>query len=253
MEVDSKKKFNLEFNNLLILYRHYKDYFLPIGVILACVLVVFWVVIPQFQQYLGSQQELQTQMQKLEVLKTNYNFLSNLDNSQSNAELTALTFALPSGKDFAGMMNAVSYASAKTGVLVGDFQFSLGSLSGVSTQETSAYPSIKIDINLVGNTQAIVKFVQELYKTAPASEVTSVKVNGGAASVSILFYYKPFLSQTVDDSAPITILSSQDQALIKNVTAWNNSANQPQLPSISSLLSGASSQGASLGNNSSPF
>ena len=253
MEVDSKKKFNLEFNNLLILYRHYKDYFLPIGVILVCVLVVLWVVIPQFQQYLSSQQELQTQMQKLEVLKTNYNFLSNLDNSQSNAELTALTFALPSGKDFAGMMNAVSYASAKTGVSVGDFQFSLGSLSVVSAQETSAYPSIKIDINLAGNAQAIVKFVQELYRTAPASEVTSVKINGGAASVSILFYYKSFLSQTVDDSAPITILSSQDQALIKNVTAWNNSSNQPQLPSISSLLSGVSSQGASLGNNSSPF
>lgn len=254
MEVDSKKKFNLEFNNLLILYRHYKDYFLPLGVILACVLVVFWVVIPQFQQYLNSQQELKAQVQKLEVLKTNYNFLSNLDSSQSNANLTALTLALPSGKDFAGMMNAVSIASAKTGVSVGDFQFALGSLSGVdSTQGTSAYPSIKIDINLAGDTQSIFKFAQELYKTSPASEVASIKVNGGSASVTILFYYKPFISQNVDDSQPITILSGQDQALIKNVTSWNSSANQSQLPSISSLLSGTSSQGGSLGSNSSPF
>src|ERR1035437_7112230 len=99
METENAKKFNLEFNNLWILYRHYKDYFLPFGVIVVCILVVFFVIIPQFQQYLGSQGELKIQMQKLEILKSNYNFLSNLDSSKSNTDLGTLTLALPSGKD----------------------------------------------------------------------------------------------------------------------------------------------------------
>jgi len=253
MEIESGKKFNVELNNLLTLYRHYKDYLLPFGVILACILIVFIVVIPQFQQYLVLQGQLKVEMQKLNVLKANYNFLSNLDSSKSDADYNALTLALPSGKDFAGILNAISYASAKTGVVVGDFQFSVGSLSGNNTEGVSAYPSIKIDINLVGNTQSVIQFIQELYKTAPASEVLSIKAGGNSGGITVIFYYKPFLPQQVDDSAPVAVLSEKDTALIKNVSSWNNALNQPQLPSISSLLSGVSTQAASLGNNSSPF
>ena len=253
METENGKKFNVELNNLLILYRHYKDYFLPFGIILASILVVFIVVIPQFQQYLVLQEQLKVETQKLDVLKANYNFLSNLDSSKSNTDFGNLTYALPSSKDFAGIMNSISYASAKTGVLVGDFQFAVGSLSGNNTEGVSAYPSIKIDINLVGSTQLLIQFVKELYKTAPASEVTTIKTGGSSGAISVLFYYKPFPPQRIDDSALVRMLSAKDTALIKTVSSWNNASNQPQLPSISTLLSGASSQSAALGNNSSPF
>jgi len=254
MEADNSKKFNLEVANLSILYRHYKDYFLPFVVILACILMVFYVIIPQFQQYLSLQQQLKVETQKLEVLKSNYSFLSSLDGSKSNKDFNALTLVLPSGKDFAGIINAISYASAKTGVAVGDFEFSVGSISGKDAQGVSAYPSISIDINLVGDTQSVVKFIQEIYKTAPASEVTHIKTGGNAGSITILFYYKAFPQQAIDDSAPIKVLSAQDSSLIETVSAWNNVSNQLSLPLIPSLLSGVSSQAASLGNNStSPF
>jgi len=213
------------------------------------------VVVPQFQQYLSLQDELRTQTQKLNVLKTNYIFLANLDETKSAADFSALSLALPAGKDFAGIMNAVSYASAKTGVVVGDFEFSVGSLSDNTVmQGVSAYPSIKIDINLIGNTQAIVQFIQELYKTAPASEVTSIKTGGNSGSISILFYYKPFSQQNVNDSAPITVLSARDLSLITSVSSWNNSLNQPMLPLTSTVFSGLpATEGAALGNNTSPF
>jgi Tfp pilus assembly protein PilO len=253
MEIENGKKNNVELNNFLILYRHYKDYLLPFGIILVCILMVFLVVVPQFQQYLISQQELKMQMQKLDVLKANHNFLLNLDSIKSDADFNALSLTLPSGKDFAGIMGAVSYASAKTGVSVGDFQFSVGSLSNNNTEKASAYPSIRIDINLVGNTQSMIQFIQELYKTSPASEVTNIKTSGSAGSITVLFYYKPFSQQTVDDAAPIVTLSAKDEALIKTISSWNNSSNELQMPSISSLLSGVSSQAANLGNNPSPF
>lgn len=253
METDSKKKFNLEFSNLLILYKHYKDYLLPFGIIVVCFLVVFWVVIPQFQQYLSLQQELKVQTQKLETLKNNYNFLSSLDSSKSDADFNALTLALPSGKDFAGIMNAVAYASAKTGVAVGDFEFSVGSLSLDKTIGVAAYPSIKIDINLVGNTPAVVQFIQEIYKTAPVSEVTSIKTGGNSGNITILFYFKSFPQSSVDDSVPIVALSTKDTALIKTVSAWNNSSNQSPLSLIPLLSSESASGSAALSSGSSPF
>lgn len=246
-------KFNFEFDNVLILYKHYKAYFLPAGIICACVLVILLVVVPQFQQYLGAQQELNAQVEKLKLLKNNYNFLSTLDDTQINSDFNSLTFALPSGKDFAGIMNAISYVSAKTGVPVGDFNFSLGNLSNVA-EGVSAYPSIRIDVNLVGSPQETMQFIAELYKTAPVSEVTNIKISGNSASIEILFYYKPLPPQKIDDSAPIEVLSQQNLSLVTKISAWNNTSNQYLTPVVPSVFSEPSVATASSSqNSSSPF
>jgi Tfp pilus assembly protein PilO len=229
-------KINLELANFLILYKHYKDYLLSLGVIIACVLIVLLVVFPQFQQYLSSQEELKVQVEKLQLLKNNYNFLTNLNDAKAASDFNTLSFALPAGKDFAGIMNAISYVSAKTGVSVGDFDFSLGDLSNV-TEGVSAFPSVKIDVNLISSPQQIMKFVAELYKTAPVSEVTSTKINGNVGSITILFYYKPFPPQKIDDTVPIVALSGQDLSLVEKISLWNNANSQSLTPVIPSVFS----------------
>jgi hypothetical protein len=248
--MENNKKINLEFSNFLILYKHYKDYLLPSGIMLACILVVFIIVI---QQYFSSQDDLKVQVAKLQLLKDNYNFLANLSDAKANSDFTALSYALPNGKDFAGIMNAISYVSAKTGISVGDFNFSLGDLSNKSVDGVSAYPSVKIDVNLVGNSQAVMKFIDELYKTAPVAEVTSIKTSGDAGIISILFYYKPFPPQTIDVTAPITVLSNQDLSLVKNISSWNNTVAQSLTPVIPSSLFNSSVATSSAGQNTNPF
>lgn len=246
-------KINLEFTNLLILYRHYKAYFLPLGIIIACVLIVFLIIVPQFQQYLSLQEELKVQVEKLQLLKNNYNFLANLDETKTASDFNALSLALPSGKDFAGIMNAISYVSAKTGVSVGDFNFSLGNLSNIA-EGVTAYPSIKIDVNLVASPQNTMKLIGELYKTVPVSEVTSIKLNGNSGTVTMLFYYKPFPPQVIDDTAPIYVLSEQDLSLIKKISSWNNAIDQSLTPVIPSIFSEPSiATPSSPAVNSGPF
>jgi hypothetical protein len=254
MEIKSKQ-FNVEFNNLLILYRHYKDYLLPVGVILASIAVLFFIVIPQFQQYLTSLNLLKAETQKLQILKNNYNFLSSLDDSKSTDELKTLSLVLPSDKDFAGIVNAISNASAKTGVAIGDFEFSVGNLSGASEGAVSASPSIKIDINLSGSTQAIVQYINELYKTAPVSEVSDIKASSGAGDITVFFYYKPYVLQNTDNSVPIAALSGSNLSLIQTVSSWSNSRSQTEVPLTSTIFSStpASSGGASLRSGSFPF
>ncbi len=254
MEPENKKT-SFEFNNLLTLYRHYKDYLLPVGIILASIVILLLIIIPQFQQYFISSRELNDEAQKLQVLKNNYNFLLNLDDSQSNADLKTLSVVLPSDKDFAGIVNAISYASAKTGVSVGDFEFSVGNLSGATQGGVSASPSIKIDINLSGDFKSMMQFITELYKTAPASEVTDITINSGAGDITVFFYYKPLVAQNVDDTLPIAALSDKDLALIKTVSSWNNAQAQVALPLIPTALSSSpTASGASvIRSGSSPF
>jgi Tfp pilus assembly protein PilO len=249
MELEKDKKFNVEFENLIILYKHYKDYLLPLGVILACVLMVIFVIVPQFEQYFSLQDQLKIETQKLTVLKSNYLFLSNLDNASATSDLNTLSLALPQNKDFAGIMNSISFVSAKTGVSVGDFEFSVGNLSNAAAGVIS-YPSISIDVNLVGSTQAIMQFITELYKTAPASEVTNIKIGGHAGSITVLFYYKTFSLQNVDQTVPIVALSAKDTQLIKDVSTWNNVASGQIVSFTPSVPTETAS---SSGSNTSPF
>lgn len=254
INISDSKKVNLDKEAIATVYRHYKDNILPIVVILACILILFFVIVPEFKQFLSTQQQLKTETEKLGVLENNYNFLSSLDESQTENDYKMLSRALPSNKDFVGIMNAISISSQKTGVSVGDFDFSLGNLD--KTTVDTAFPSIKININLVGNASLIAKFITELYKTAPVSEVTTIKVTGSVASLEIRFYYKPFPPLNISDESPVVPYSSQTLSLIKQISSWNNTNQDslfPFLPIASSSSEQIFSSSSSAGSNPSPF
>ena len=255
INVNSSKKISLNFSLFSSVFKRYKDYLLPIFVIFMCFIIFFVVVLPQFQNYLSARKELEAENQKLDILKSNYNFLSSLDDNKNNADFKTLLFALPSNKDFTGIINALSAASSKTGVAIGDFSFSLGDLSKSTSQDVASKPSVKIEVNLAGNAQSIVNFVNELYKTAPVSEILSIKASGQSSSLVIIFYYKPYPPQNVSDSAPVVQVSSKNLNLIKQIYSWNNISGEDIFSSpispISSISGNLSSSSASL--NPSPF
>jgi Tfp pilus assembly protein PilO len=252
VNITNTKKVNLDREAAQTVFRHYKDNILPLAVIFACILMLFFVIVPEFKQFLIAQEQLRAETQKLELLKNNYNFLSNLEDSQTENNYKILSRVLPPNKDFVGIMNAISVSSQKTGVSVGDFDFSLGNLD--KTTVDAVLPTIKININLIGNAQAIAKFITELYKTAPISEVTKIKATGSVASLEIRFYYKPFPPLNISDETPVVPYSSQTLSLIKQVSSWNNTIEDPLFPF---LLSGSASAGQTFSSspsaNPSPF
>lgn len=254
INISDSKKVNLGKEAVQTVYRHYKDNILPIAVILVCILIFFFVVIPAFKQFMHTQEQLKIEMQKLDILKNNYNFLLSLDDSQTEKDYNLMSRVLPSNKDFVRIMNAISTASQKTGVAVGDFDFSLGNLD--KTIDQTLFPSIKINVNLSGSVQSIAKFVTELYKTAPISEVTTINASGTFATLEIKFYYKPFPPLNISGESPIVPYSQQSLSLINQVAAWNN-INEDFLFPFLPIASGSSEQNfsssSSAGQNPSPF
>lgn len=255
MEISAgnSKKIALGKDSVNSFFQKYKDFLLPIFIIFACFLILFFVIVPQFQNYLSSRQQLEVETQKLNVLKNNYNFLSSLDEDKNTADFKILSATLPQGKDFIGIINALSIASSKTGVAIGDFSFSLGNLAKVGDVGVSSQPSVKIEVNLTGNASLITNFINELYKTAPLSEVLSVKTNLNSSNLTILFYYKPFPPQNVSDDAAVVQISSKNLNLLKQIYGWNNVADSefPGLPPISSGSANLSTGSSEL--NPSPF
>ena len=70
--INASRKINIDFENLLALYKHYKEFLLPVGVILASTLVIIYVVFPQIQQYFNSQDLIKAEQQKLDALRNSY-------------------------------------------------------------------------------------------------------------------------------------------------------------------------------------
>lgn len=250
--IDNSKKVTLNSNFLTSSFEKYKEYILPIVVVLVCFIILFLIILPQFQNYLVSRQQLDAEARKLSTLKNNYNFLTNLDDTENDADFKTLSLALPSNKDFTGIISGISAASSKTGVGIGNFSFSLGDLSKSTDQAVNSNPSIKIEISLVGNTLSVIKFINELYKTVPLSEVTSIKSSSTDSNLIILFYYKPFPPQNISDEAPVIPLSEKNQKLLKDIYAWNNASGE-NVFTLSPSSSSSASSSSPTGSNPSPF
>lgn len=243
INITNSKKVTLDSQASKSLFREYKDFILPVFVIFSSVLLLFFVVIPQLNQYFASSKELSDETQKLNVLKNNYNFLSNLDDSKTADDLKLLSKVLPPNKDFTGILNALSVVSSKTNVTIGNFSFSLGDLSK-SSQQTGSFPFLKMDVDLGGDAGSIVKFMNELNKTAPLAEAKVIKGAGRLYLLTIVFYYKPFPPKNVSDEEPVVPLSAQSSSLIKDINSWNNVSDQNTFPFLPPVVASSSASGS---------
>ena len=233
MELNNKK-INIDVDTISVIYRQYKDYFLPLGVVLASFMILFFIVIPQTQQYLTNADALKAEQQKLDILKNNDNFLTNLDEGETDNQLKILSSTLPSDKDFAGVMNAISNNASKSNVSVGDFKFRVGDLS-VSSNASVVNAPLDVNVSLTGDTQSIISFINQAYKASPLTEIKAVKLDGENTTIEMLFYYKPFSTQGLADDQPILSLSPAANSLITQISSWNNFTAQSQLPLIPNI------------------
>ena len=223
-------KINYDITTVKFLYDKYKDYLLPLGIVFVCFILFAKIIIPQINNLSETRIQAKAEKEKLLVLKNNLRLISDFNEGNLNSQLSITSDALPPDKDFAGVLNAVSFAASKAGVFLGDYEFQVGDLSKTASS-VGIFPSLQLVLTVQGGVNATVKFVEELYKSVPVSQVTSVKINLGRSIITAVFYYKPF-SLVALDSQPIREVSRDDLTTIKNISLWNNPKNLNQVISI---------------------
>lgn len=214
-------KVNIDLTTLKFLYSRYKGFLVPVIVIFSSFALFVVVIIPQIQGLFTIKAKAQEASKKISVIRNNFNLLSNMSDSTLDSQLQILSFALPINKDFVGILNAVSSASYKSGVIVGSFQLQIGDLSQTPIDK-SGTSTITLNLNIDGSVKDVSSFVGELGKTLPLSEVYSVEIGSNLSTVSIVFYYKPLPPITHNDSLPITPLSDKSIALINKISGFNS-------------------------------
>ncbi|HET9947074.1 MAG TPA: hypothetical protein VFQ63_03355, partial [Patescibacteria group bacterium] len=214
------KKVTIDQGVLLILYYKYKDYLVPLGTIFVCILLFFFLLLPQFQDYLAAKDTLASDEQTVEILNQNLSTISNLNQAQVNTNLLLASAALPSEKDFAGVLNAISDAASTSNVGVGDYTFQVGDLSKSSEVKSSTGELIiQISLTLMGTLTDTKRFVHVLTHELPLSEVKSVDLSGdGSANLSVSFFYNPFPPIQFNDTSRLPVLSRDQLTLLKTLS-----------------------------------
>jgi len=238
---------NINSTTFNILYRKYKSFVLPSIIIISCIILFFIAIIPQVQAVLDAKEKERIEKQKLELFKSNYNLLLNMDIVKLNSYFEMLTKTLPSGKDFAGVINVISDKSVKAGVSIGDFEFTVGNISKPQEGDTLS-PSIQISLDVAGESRAVLSFVTALYKSMPLSEITTIEQGGDSARIKIQFYYKAFPQGPISNESPISAFTSDNLSLINDLLSWgvvNEAKFIPLSPSVSEDSSDSGSLEAS--------
>jgi hypothetical protein len=225
-------KLNLDKEKLLELYDYYRDALLPIGVIVLCILLTILILIPQLLSSFGNRAQYELEKNKLQVLKDNLSYISALDSSGLEKDLTSSSLAIPPHPNFDSIIASIYYAAASSGMGVGQFQFSVAEKP---TAET--LPTIQIILKSTSGVEDTIAFIKDLYKTFPASSISSLRIGEKIKESSILFYYKPFVTKIEDNSMPIPKISSQDQEILKELSSWKK-PETALAPAASSTSSG---------------
>lgn len=194
------------------------------GVILACIILFIIVIIPQIKNLVITIQKASKNQKELEVLKNNVNFFSGLNDSEQDLEVKIVTSSLPSEKDFVSVLRSLSDVSSKSRVSLGDFNFKIGELSTKSAQ-TTAKPSIALSVIINGDALDASRFLNELAKSLPISEVTDVQTGITQSTLNVRFYYKPFTPIVFNNEVQVRERSKKSREVMALLSSWYNRAN----------------------------
>lgn len=205
--------------NYKILYYRYKPYLISLIIAFVCLLVFLQVIIPQVQDLASIDKESQLIREKINTLKKNTNYLSSLDESDLDSKLKVVSSALPPEKDFAAIIGAIGKAANESSVSVDDYSFQVGELSTKSAS-FSTKPSIAITLRITGGLDGCQRFLKELNKSLPLSEVASVQLGGDSCSITTMFYFKPFSPLIFNNEVVLPPFAQKEQALIAKLSLW---------------------------------
>lgn len=232
-------KLTLDKEKILELYDYYRYALIPITVIVVCILITLFLLLPQLLSTFGNRARYDIEKSKLNVLNDNFTYISSLDQAGLDKNLDDTSLALPQQISFDAVISSIYYAAASSGVGVGDFQFNLE-----QGTQPGTLSSLTVDLKVFAPADNVLTFVKELYKIYPLSSVHTITVDDKTKELSLVFYYKPFVSVISDNSVAIPKLTTADQATLQEISNWK----QPE-----SALAPAAQATASASSSSSGF
>lgn len=214
-------KFSLDPITVRLFYLKYRAIIVPLSIIVACLILFVAIIIPQVNGIFTAGEKNKSDLDRLKIVKNNLNLLNNTSDETLDSYFHLVESALPNHKDFEGVLDAVSVASQRSGVTLGNYEFKVGDLSKI--EEEGKFPNLKLSLNITGSVRNVSNFMEELSKTLPLSEITEVNIGENFSNISVVFYYKASQAFTYNDSSSLTPISAKDISILNTLASFSGS------------------------------
>lgn len=221
---------NLDTQTLKDLYAAYKQFSVPIFMIIVSFFLIFFALIPQFQDLITTFSRRSEAAQKLQILENNLNLLKNTDQADLDSNLAVVLRALPAEKDFESVLTTISSVGNISGVSMGNFEFRVGDLAGTSSGN-DAFPSLGITLIINDGVAGASRFMTNLAESLPLSEVKKIDINTDSTTLFLVFYYKSLSNVKTSSDVKMVPVSAKQSELLKQLLSWDDS--RGLAPSIS--------------------
>lgn len=207
------------------IYLKYKTYFFPILLLVASFFVLLTIILPQFSQIQKVRQEIDAKKIQVAKLEKTYETLSKTNDLDSKSSFSTVTKALPSSKDLSLIFSALTSASSVANVELSSFSLKVGDVYGTRVDTASAvsgFPAITVETTIKSlSSLGLVKFVEEMHKKLPLSEVKKISGVEDTTTITMSFFYKPYDLTNLSKQDQISPLTSREQQLLDQLKDWD--------------------------------
>ena len=195
----------------------------PIVVILIGLTVLVMFIFPQINNWFSVRSEVEATQARINIIRQNIRILENTNKEKVESEFIVASQALPSNKDFSGILDAINDATTKSGITLDDYEFSLGSVftnkSGNKTPPDSS--SVLLKLSIEGNSDSVSNFLSEIENEIPIVQLQSVNFADNKGQMQLSFPVKPFADINMRYDTPITVLTNDQRSLMQKLHEWN--------------------------------
>lgn len=193
-----------------------------ISVIGAFVFILF--ILPQITNWFSVQEEVDATQARINMMRQNSRKLESLNRLDVDRDFVVVTEALPSEKNFMGILNAINQAALNSNVSLSDYEFSLGTVSSIKKNKEVSIVSTPININISidGNVDDVNNFMFEIEKKLPIAEIKTINFSNNSGEILLVFYVKPQSNLDINYSDPIESYTQDERSVIQNIYQWSS-------------------------------
>jgi len=204
-------------------YSKYYPVALPLIITSLGLVILVLLIIPQLKNWFSVQEEIEATQARINIMRQNSRILESFDKASVDRDFIVATEALPSDKNFAGILNAISNAALASNVSLNDYEFSLGAVSTSKNGKKVSPVSepIAINVDIEGNINDVSNFIEEIEKKIPIAEIKNINYSERGGEVILKFYIKTLPDLNIEYSDPITSMTQDQRSILQVLSQWS--------------------------------
>lgn len=224
MKRDSKKFYR----KLILFYLRWKDsryygFFLYGAILVVSLMMVFYVVIPEIENWLSVQKEVHETENRIQTMQDNLKLLRTISDTRLADDFTVATTALPVDRDVSRVLAALNYTALQSGVGMEDFAFQAGEVTSRSVKSRPTDLGLLLSFNITGSLPQVVVFLRQVQEKMPLMTLSAVDASFSQSSVTrvtLWYHYKtlPLYREAVE--TPLKDVSAENRLLLQKLRAW---------------------------------